>query len=226
VQKCRHTVFFPAVQVFEKLKKTKAELKKKQEEEYKDPVKGAEAKERGTEAFKAGDFPKAIKEYTEAIKRDPTNASYYANRSAAFVKTMNMNDALSDAEMAIKLDPTFVRGHCKKGNVHFATKEFHKALSCFQKALELDKENEEAKEGLRKTVAKINESSSSGVGDQERLARAMADPEIQAIMRDPMVSAALEDLQRDPSAARKVLNDPSIAPKIQKLIAAGVIGVR
>lgn len=168
----------------------------------------------------------AIKHYSEAIKRDPTNPGYYANRSAARLKVMNPTEALEDAEASLKLDPNFVRGHCKKGACHFATKEFHKALTCYQKALELDKDSEEAKEGLRKTVAKINETSASGAPDEERLRRAMADPEIQACLRDPLVSSALEDMQRDPAAARRVLSDPSVAPKIQKLIAAGVIGVR
>lgn len=73
----------------DKLKKCKAEKKKRDEENYRDPVKGAEAKERGNEAFKAGDFPKAIAEYSEAIKRDPVNAVYYANRAAAKIKLMD-----------------------------------------------------------------------------------------------------------------------------------------
>lgn len=45
-------------------------------------------------------------------------------------------------------------------------------------------------------------------------------------MRDPMVSAALEDLQRDPSAARRIMSDPGMAAKIQKLVAAGIVGMR
>ncbi len=61
--------------------------------------------------------------------------------------------------------------------------------------------------------------------DEERSRRAMEDPEIQAIMRDPMVNAALEDLQRDQASARRVMNDPAMAPKIEKLIAAGVLRV-
>ena len=54
----------------------------------------------------------------------------------------------------------------------------------------------------------------------------MSDPEIQSILRDPMVNAALEDMQRDPQAMRRVMGDPIMAAKIQKLIAAGVLGTK
>jgi stress-induced-phosphoprotein 1 len=73
-------------------------------------------------------------------------------------------------------------------------------------------------------VARINEVQTGD--DPERSARAMADPEIQQILRDPMVSAAIQDIQRDPRAAAKVMADPGMAAKIQKLVAAGVLQVR
>lgn len=72
--------------VYEKCKKAKAEMKKAAELAYRDPAKAAEAKERGNEAFKAGNFKLAIEEYSEAIKRDPDAAVYYANRAAARCK--------------------------------------------------------------------------------------------------------------------------------------------
>lgn len=52
----------------------------------------------------------------------------------------------------------------------------------------------------------------------------MQDPEIQAIMRDPMVNTAIEDMSRDGSAYARVMRDPAMAAKIQKLIAAGILG--
>lgn len=212
--------------VYEKCKKAKAEMKKAAELAYRDPAKAVEAKERGNEAFKAGNFKKAIEEYSEAIKRDPEAAVYYANRAAARCKVLDFANALDDCDKCLKLDPKFVRGHIRKGNVFFGTREYHKALDCFKAALELDEDSEEAREGLQRTIAKINESSSKGELDPERAKRAMADPEIQAVMRDPMVSAALEDLQRDPSAGRRIMSDPSMAAKIQKLVAAGIVGMR
>jgi hypothetical protein len=40
--------------------------------------------------------------------------------------------------------------------------------------------------------------------DKERAAKAMADPEIQAIMMDPIVRQTLSDMSTDPTAASRV----------------------
>ena len=49
---------------------------------------------------------------------------------------------------------------------------------------------------------------------------------LQAILRDPMVSQAIQDLQTDRAAYSKVMRDPAMAAKIQRLVAAGIIGVK
>ena len=51
----------------------------------------------------------------------------------------------------------------------------------------------------------------------------MQDPEIQAIMMDPMVRIALEQMQQNPQKAAEYLQDQTLAPKIQKLIQAGIL---
>ena len=81
-------------------------------------------------------------------------------------------------------------------------------------------------QGLQKTRAKIFEGNSNGEMDKERAAHAMADPEIQAILRDPMVNQALQDMQQNAAEAQKVLRDPVMSAKIQKLINAGVLQMR
>ena len=85
-------------EVYDKLKKAKAELKTQEAAAYRDADKAVEAKDRGNEAFKAGDFPKAVAEYSEAIKRDPDNPTYYANRAAARTKLMDCSSALEDCD--------------------------------------------------------------------------------------------------------------------------------
>lgn len=45
---------------------------------------------------------------------------------------------------------------------------------------------------------------SSGQADSERAAHAMADPEIQAILTDPMVRQVLTDFKENPQHAQKV----------------------
>eukprot|EP00997_Jenningsia_sp_PLL12_P009585 NODE_6577_length_501_cov_111.106195_g5794_i0.p3 GENE.NODE_6577_length_501_cov_111.106195_g5794_i0~~NODE_6577_length_501_cov_111.106195_g5794_i0.p3 ORF type:complete len:66 (+),score=17.90 NODE_6577_length_501_cov_111.106195_g5794_i0:33-230(+) len=62
--------------------------------------------------------------------------------------------------------------------------------------------------------------------DEERVQRAMADPEIQGILGDPVMQQVLKDLGENPSSAQQHLRNPAVSGKIQKLIAAGVIGTR
>jgi stress-induced-phosphoprotein 1 len=70
--------------VKQKLKKCYKQKKLVEDAAYLNPEEGLKAKERGNELFKKGDFPGAIKEYSDAIKRDPESHVYYANRAAAY----------------------------------------------------------------------------------------------------------------------------------------------
>lgn len=181
-----------------------------------------EAKDRGNDFFRAGQWPDAIKEYNEAIKRDPANASYRNNLAAALSKLMDFNGAKAACEKAIELDPKYVKAWAKKGDIEFFMKEYHKAMESYKRGLELEPNNSLCMQGLQKTAARIREASSQEV-DMERAAHGMADPEIQAILSDPIIRQVLTDLQENPMAGRKALSDPGVAAKIEKLIAAGVL---
>lgn len=72
--------------------------------------------------------------------------------------------------------------------------------------------------------AKMTAYGSSNQADQEERAKhAMADPEIQQILRTPEVQNALKSLQQDPKEAAKIMNNPTLAPKIAKLVEAGIL---
>jgi stress-induced-phosphoprotein 1 len=58
---------------------------------------------------------------------------------------------------------------------------------------------------------------------EERARRAMADPEIQGILQTPEVRNALADLERDPKSLGKIMSNKSLAEKIEKLVAAGIL---
>ena len=109
-----------------------------------------------------GNYPAAIKQYDEAIRRDPTNASFYNNRGTAFSKLMDYGRALDDIQKALELDPQYVKAYMRRGNIEFALKHYHRAQRSFARGLEIDEKDAGCQEGLEKTVRKIFEVS---VGD-------------------------------------------------------------
>ncbi|KAF4033034.1 STI1 domain [Phytophthora infestans] len=202
-----------------KIKALQVKLRKTKELAYIDPEKALAAKNEGNEFFKNGEFPQAVERYTEAIKRDPSCAVYYANRAAAYTKLTSFNEAKKDCEKAIELDPKYVKAYSRMGAIQCFMKEFHKARESYEKGLALDPNHQECLDGMRNVMYKIQ----SGETDEERARHGMADPEIQAILRDPVMQNVLNDFQTDPTGAQRHLQNPGIMAKIEKLIAAGVL---
>jgi len=64
-------------------------------------VKAEEHRKLGNELFEKGDFPGAVKEYTEGLRRDPNSKQLYSNRCAAYIKLMEANCAMKDAEKCL-----------------------------------------------------------------------------------------------------------------------------
>jgi len=132
---------------------------------------------------------------------------------------------VKDADDCIALKPDFVKAYIRKGNAHFFMKEYHKALAAFEKGLKIDENNAELKEGLRKVSMAISAQNYGGdtKSQEERAAKAAQDPEIQEILRDPIMNQILNDMQTDPKAVANHMRNPQVAAKIQKLIAAGIL---
>lgn len=213
----------PAVE--EGLREVKRAIKKAEELAYIDPALSEKHREAGNDFFQKGDFGKAIQEYEEAKKRNPSDPKVYNNIASCFTKIMKYNEAMKEVERALELDPKFIKAMIRKGNLHNMLKEHHKALDVFNKVLALEPNNQEAKTGLEQTQFKISMSMNEG-NDEERMKRAMNDPEIVAIMQDPMVRIALEQMQANPRNIMEYMNDSTLGPKINKLIAAGIIKAR
>jgi len=206
-----------------KLNACETEKKEKEAVEYLDDAKAAEAKERGNEKFKAADYPAAVREYGEAIKRKPSDATYYSNRAAAYIKLNDHQRALKDCDKALELDPNYVKAVTRKAQIYYWQREYHKALEWYEKGLKLDPSNEELKSGVEYTLQKISEGQSSGEVDEDRVRRAMSDPEIQSIVQDPVMQSVLRDFSENPKQAQQHLKNPSVMGKLQKLIAAGIV---
>lgn len=194
-------------------------IKEEERKAYIDPVKAEEEKELGNQKYKDGDYPAAIKHYSEAILRNPDDPKYYSNRAACYTKLAAFDLGLKDCEKVVELDPKFIKGWIRKGKILQAMQQQGKALTAYQKALELDPQNSEALEGYRSCAV------SASSNPEEVRKRAMADPEVQSILRDPAMRMILEQMQQDPRALQDHLKNPDIAAKLQKLLESGLIAI-
>lgn len=173
-------------------------IKEEERKAYIDPTKAEEEKELGNELFKSGDYANAVKHYTEAIKRNPDEVKYYSNRAACYTKLAAFDLGLKDCDRCVELDPKFIKGWIRKGHILQGMQQSSKAASAFQRALELDSNNSEALQGFRN--CSINQGNSDPKQVRER---AMADPEVQSILRDPAMRMILEQMHNDPKALQE-----------------------
>jgi stress-induced-phosphoprotein 1 len=172
-------------------------IKEEERRAFIDPVKAEEEKEKGNEFFKKGDFSQAVKHYTEAIARNPDDPKLYSNRAACYTKLAAFDLGLKDCEMCTKLDDKFIKGWIRKGKILQGMQDYSQAQTAYHKALEIDPSNSEAIDGYRSCSTAINKN------PDEVRKKAMNDPEIQSILKDPAMRMILEQMQHDPKALQE-----------------------
>ncbi|KAG2226750.1 hypothetical protein INT45_005715 [Circinella minor] len=219
-------------ETLQKLRDTQKLQKEREKEAYYNPELADKAREEGNKLFKEQNWPGAIEQYTEAIKRNDKDVRPYSNRAACYLKLMAVYEAEKDANKCIELDPTFARGYIRKAAVEYAKKEYEKAIDFLKQAQENDKEGKAAREinqQLQKAYAAMNPFTAAAGGannemsQEEALKRAAQDPEVQRILGDPVMQQILQQMQQDPKAAQEHLKNPQVANNIRKLMNAGIL---
>lgn len=192
---------------------------------YHNPVLAESERAAGNELFKAGDYVGALKHYSEAIKRDENDARGWANRAACYLKLAAVPEGLKDCERALALDPHSVKALLRKAALLQLKRDYSEALATLEQAATADEEGRHATEigsmmsRLQGEIRKAGE----GASEEEILARAARDPEVREIMGDPVMMQILRQMQADPRAAAEHLRNPTVAGKVRKLMAAGII---
>ncbi|KAJ5121076.1 uncharacterized protein N7515_009037 [Penicillium bovifimosum] len=191
---------------------------------YIDPAEAEKARELGQQKFQAADWPGAVEAFTEMTKRAPSDPRGYSNRAAALIKLMAFPGAVQDCDEAIKLDPKFIRAYMRKGDALIAMKEYNRALDTFTEAAEHD-DGKHAREIEQRQQKCLDAQFSARAGETEEqtMARIQNDPDIMAVLQDPVMQSILQQAKSDPAALQEHMKNPQVRMKIQKLMAAGVI---
>ncbi|EME83311.1 uncharacterized protein MYCFIDRAFT_153907 [Pseudocercospora fijiensis CIRAD86] len=211
--------------ILSKLRAAEKAKIKAEKDSYIDPQKAEEARELGNQKFKETDWPAAVEAYTEMIKRAPEDPRGYSNRAACLIKLLTFPSAVQDCDEAIKRDPNFIRAYLRKAQALFAMKEYNKCLDVCAEASAHDADGKNAREIEQQSQKALEAQFSAREGETEQQAqeRIQRDPDIMAILQDPVMQSILQQAKNDPAALNDHMRNPAIRTNIQKLIAAGVI---
>jgi tetratricopeptide (TPR) repeat protein len=91
-----------------------------------------------TKSYYAGDFDRAIAEYSVAIRIDPARLECYVRRGMAWMAKGRYDRAIADFDRTIKLDPDHGAAHLHRGVVLAARGHHLAAIGEYEKALQLD----------------------------------------------------------------------------------------
>lgn len=108
-------------------------------------MKAGREKDKGNEAFRAGDYEESIAYYTRSIKLHSTAASYN-NRAIAHLKTSHWTNAANDCNMVLDIEPDNIKALLRRGTAYKGMKEFSKSIQDYENVLQLEPENKRAQD--------------------------------------------------------------------------------
>ncbi|KZV88217.1 hypothetical protein EXIGLDRAFT_839411 [Exidia glandulosa HHB12029] len=121
--------------------------------------------ERATQAFKSGDYKRAVQLLTEAIDASGPTLQTLDSRAAAYTKLKNLQAALKDSQRAIEIAPNSFVGYARAARVLKERNRFDAALSMVNHALQRAKNRQGDLEKLKREIVAL-------VKESERLRRA------------------------------------------------------
>lgn len=123
---------------FVKIKSSRTVINKDPKEES--LKKANELKEDGNEAFRQGDYKKAVELYTSALMIKEDNHILYTNRAQSLIKLQKYLDASHDCRKAIKLKPDFIKAYIHLSKALKELGEFQEAIDTLERAEDISAE--------------------------------------------------------------------------------------
>lgn len=94
--------------------------------------------ERGEGWYAGGEYAKAVRDFTEAIKLDPKNPAVYVSRGLANWAIRDLDKPMADFDEAIRLDPKNPKAHFGRGATSAARMKWEEAIAERSEAIRLD----------------------------------------------------------------------------------------
>jgi tetratricopeptide (TPR) repeat protein len=126
---------------------------------------------------KKGEYDKAIKDCTQAIRLKPDYAYAFNNRGLAYRKKGETNKAIKDLSEAIRLKPDDALAYYNRGLAYEERGETNKAIKDYTEAIRLDPDSEWSNDLERKAKSKAalpNRSDLSTITNPDEKAAALA----------------------------------------------------
>ena len=95
--------------------------------------------DRGITFYRAGEYNKAISDFTSAIGKDPDYAFSYYNRATAYYNKNDFGAAITDLGKAIELGMNYGFSYYLRGTARLARKDYEKAIEDFDKSASLER---------------------------------------------------------------------------------------
>lgn len=96
-------------------------------------------KKRGHDYFKAGDYDRAIAEFSRALQYSPGDSQLYYSRGTAYALKGQYPQALLDLNRCLEIDPRGVQALNNRGIVYARQGQYARALVDYNRALTLDR---------------------------------------------------------------------------------------
>ncbi|BDA71613.1 hypothetical protein CAL7716_057790 [Calothrix sp. PCC 7716] len=95
----------------------------------------------GLKKFKAGDYVRAIEDYTQAIKINPNHADAYSNRGLAYNNLGDYQAAIYDCSEAIKINPNHSYAYNNRGLAYNNLEDYKAGIYDYNKAIKINPNN-------------------------------------------------------------------------------------
>ncbi|XP_071483672.1 sperm-associated antigen 1-like [Diadema antillarum] len=112
-------------------------------------------KDKGNEAFRAGDYPEAIRYYTRSLSV-VQSAPAFNNRSLARIKLGEYEGATEDCTEVLDLEPSNIKALLRRGSARKSLKQYDLALKDLQAVLQVEPNNKQALDLVNDVVNKMD----------------------------------------------------------------------